>query len=301
MSGNKDKAFDILYYLWELTRNKKISWAKSPYGFMTETMNGFVFALQKNKNEFSLDVKNMDWNTKWYLLGYWREDGPWVKCHHCKEPREEWLSQMKEGEKRGSPKGYQYCQEIFSEIDCVNTTCQNSDSISYNDFMLADEAFIALDKFVKGTSEDKMSILFKKEDQIYGCFSNFSPHTVELDGETYATSEHYYQAMKAKNRKDHDYIASAPTPHEARKRGQACELRDGWDEMKDNVMRVVVQTKFTQHPDLAEILLATEDKEIIEWAPWDEYWGNGKYGNGKNKLGVILMEVRDILKQNESS
>lgn len=30
----------------------------------------------------------------------------------------------------------------------------------------------------------------------YKCFSNFSPHKVDIDGKIWPTSEHYFQAMK---------------------------------------------------------------------------------------------------------
>ena len=125
-----------------------------------------------------------------------------------------------------------------------------------------------------------MSIWFKKEDPEYGCFSNFFPSKVKIDGKTYQTSEHFYQAMKAKTQEDHDYIADAPTPHESRKRGKKCDLRDGWEEIKDNIMLTVVSAKFEQHSNLAEILISTGEEELIEWAPWDKYWGKDNDGKG---------------------
>ena len=35
---------------------------------------------------------------------------------------------------------------------------------------------------------------------------------------------------------------------------------------------------------------------LVENAPGDAYWGVGKDGNGKNRLGVLLMEVREWLR-----
>jgi len=43
-------------------------------------------------------------------------------------------------------------------------------------------------------------------------------------------------------------------------------------------------------------LLSTGDAEIVENSPIDYYWGCGANGSGKNRLGIILMEVRDILR-----
>jgi hypothetical protein len=62
-------------------------------------------------------------------------------------------------------------------------------------------------------------------------------------------------------------------------------------------MRKAVLRKFETHADIREILLATGDGEIVENAPGDYYWGCGKDGSGKNMLGLILMEVREILRK----
>jgi len=54
--------------------------------------------------------------------------------------------------------------------------------------------------------------------------------------------------------------------------------------------------KFTQHSDLKERLLDTHNLELIEGNNWDDtYWGICN-GRGRNMLGMLLMEVRDILK-----
>ena len=54
--------------------------------------------------------------------------------------------------------------------------------------------------------------------------------------------------------------------------------------------------KFSQNPDLAELLLATGDAELIEDSPSDSYWGTGRDGNGANWAGRVLSEVRDRLR-----
>ncbi len=63
-------------------------------------------------------------------------------------------------------------------------------------------------------------------------------------------------------------------------------------------MRKAVLRKFETHQDIKKILLATDDQEIVEKSPIDYYWGCGSDGNGKNMLGIILMEVREILRYN---
>jgi hypothetical protein len=56
-----------------------------------------------------------------------------------------------------------------------------------------------------------------------------------------------------------------------------------------------VLRKFETHADIREVLLSTGNELIVENAPGDYYWGCGADGSGKNRLGQILMEVREIL------
>ncbi|MEC4983481.1 MAG: NADAR family protein [Oscillatoria sp. PMC 1068.18] len=147
-----------------------------------------------------------------------------------------------------------------------------------------------------------MTIYFySSREQPYGCFSNFSRHGFELDGYWWITSEHYFQAQKFLNTDPawFEKIRTAKTPKEAAQMGRSREhpLRDDWERVKDEIMHKAVRQKFTTHPELREILLATGDNLIVENAPGDYYWGCGKDGSGKNKLGEILMQVRQILTQ----
>jgi len=74
-------------------------------------------------------------------------------------------------------------------------------------------------------------------------------------------------------------------------------LRDDWEQVKDDVMRRAVLKKFETHEAARELLLSTDDQDIVENAPGDCYWGIGKDGSGKNMLGKILMEVRATLRE----
>jgi hypothetical protein len=53
--------------------------------------------------------------------------------------------------------------------------------------------------------------------------------------------------------------------------------------------------KFTQHPHLRALLLSTGDALLVEHTENDSCWGDGGDGSGKNRLGQILMRVRDEL------
>ncbi len=99
---------------------------------------------------------------------------------------------------------------------------------------------------------------------------------------------------------EHETIVhQAKTPGDAARLGRERKrpLRADWESVKDDVMRRAVKAKFEQHEDIREILLKTGDAEIIENAPGDYYWGIGSRGDGKNMLGIILMEVREELRE----
>jgi len=66
-----------------------------------------------------------------------------------------------------------------------------------------------------------------------------------------------------------------------------------WEEVKEDVMRRALRAKFTQHDDLRVLLLETGEAVIVENAPGDLYWGIGRDGTGKNRLGALLMELRE--------
>jgi ribA/ribD-fused uncharacterized protein len=72
------------------------------------------------------------------------------------------------------------------------------------------------------------------------------------------------------------------------------------EEVKDGVMKKALIAKFTQHPKLKRLLLSTGDKTLVEHTVNDSYWGDGGDGSGKNKLGLLLMEVREEIRAAET-
>jgi len=146
-----------------------------------------------------------------------------------------------------------------------------------------------------------MTIYFYSVREVpYGCFSNFSTHGVELDDHWWPTSEHYFQAQKFVST-DPDWatkIRTAKSPKEAAKMGRDRRhpLCQDWEQVKDKIMHRAVLKKFQTHEDIQAILLATDNKPIVENAPGDYYWGCGKDGSGKNRLGEILIAVRETLR-----
>lgn len=140
-----------------------------------------------------------------------------------------------------------------------------------------------------------MTIYFYGTDDVpYGCFSNFSAHAIELDGHGWPTVEHYFQAQKFQGTRRADLIRRARTPLRAAELGRdrSTALRRDWERVKVDVMRRAVEAKFRTHADIREILLSTGDEVIVEDTVTDHYWGRGRTGTGKNKLGLILMRTR---------
>lgn len=146
-------------------------------------------------------------------------------------------------------------------------------------------------------------IYFYKVDAPYGCFSNFSPHPIELAGKEWATVEHYYQAHKFFET-EFDYLMAqihrAPTPELAAKIGRDPQHHPHphWHRRKCVVMERAIGQKFNTHLDIQQVLLDTGDAEIVEDSPVDYFWGCGRAGTGRNQLGRILMRVRANLRVN---
>ena len=141
-------------------------------------------------------------------------------------------------------------------------------------------------------------IQFYRVSEPYGEFSNFSPHPFELKGKIWPTAEHYFQAQKFAGTEHEELVRLAKSPMVAARMGRSRErpLRQDWETAKEDIMREALLAKFTQHPSLRSLLLGTGDAELIEHTTNDRYWGDGGNGKGKNRLGQLLMELREKLK-----
>lgn len=133
----------------------------------------------------------------------------------------------------------------------------------------------------------------------YGVFSNFYKSPIVIEGITWKTTEHYFQAAKFFNT-DPDWaieIAKVKTAKEAAKMGRSREhpIDPNWESIKDNIMLEALRAKFTQHSDLKQVLLSTGDSEIVEKTTHDYYWGCGTNKTGLNMLGKLLVKVRSEL------
>jgi len=134
-------------------------------------------------------------------------------------------------------------------------------------------------------------------DDQYGYLSNFAHYPIDLDGQRWPTTEHYFQAQKFHDVDYRERIRLVDNPLIAARlgRSRSIPIRSDWEDIKDAVMRRALKAKFGTYQELQRQLLATGDQEIIEQTTKDHYWGCGSSGTGKNMLGLLLMEVREEL------
>jgi ribA/ribD-fused uncharacterized protein len=147
-----------------------------------------------------------------------------------------------------------------------------------------------------------MTIYFYSVRDEHGYMSNFAAYPIVLKGKRWPTTEHYFQAQKFVGTSHEEAIRRAKSPKLAAEMGRdrSRSLRRDWESAKDNVMREAVLEKFTAHPDIRAMLLATGDEPLVEQTSHDYYWGCGTDGSGRNMLGHILVEVRSALREMES-
>lgn len=143
-------------------------------------------------------------------------------------------------------------------------------------------------------------IEFNSKTAQYRELSNFYGAPFTLDGKTWPSVEHYFQAMKFPSNPEYqEKIRTAKSGAAAKTLGasRANPIRQDWDTVRDDVMRKALNAKFEQNPTMKKVLLDTELRPLIEANPTDSYWGYGRNKKGKNKLGLLLMELRSRLSQ----
>lgn len=150
-------------------------------------------------------------------------------------------------------------------------------------------------------------VLFYSPPDPNGWMSNFSKHSIyawdpfSLRLVEYPTGEHRFQAMKATNAEDHDYVLAASTAGKAKSRGREIMLREGWGNKYGDlccyVMFETVLMKAVQHEHIMHMLLRTAGRPIYEDSPTDDIWGWRYQSNhtGKNLLGRCWMDVRAVM------
>ena len=159
-----------------------------------------------------------------------------------------------------------------------------------------------------------------KDEQKWYPFSNFLKSPITIDGITYPTTETFFQCEKVnpknlqgKGLSEEEIEACRQKwqsmvglyAGDAAKRGRDRDTRiaPDWDNpanpLCESAMYCALKAKFTQHADLRELLLSTEERRIVEDTAQsaDYKWGCGADGTGRNLLGEILMRVRKDIRE----
>ncbi len=128
----------------------------------------------------------------------------------------------------------------------------------------------------------------------YAFLSNFYCSPIKYKGLIYLNAEAAFQAQKETREKDKEQYTRM-NPAQAKLVGRNCNLREDWEEIKEQIMYEIVKAKFTQNLNLARLLLDTGNAYLEEGNWWhDTTWGVCN-AVGENKLGKILMRVREEL------
>jgi ribA/ribD-fused uncharacterized protein len=144
-----------------------------------------------------------------------------------------------------------------------------------------------------------------------GCLSQWWPCSFAVDGQQFASAEHYMMWRKALLFNDVSVasrVLTARTPGEAKALGREVSgfVDSVWVSER---LEIVVQgnlAKFGQDPALRSYLLSTGSRVLVEASPQDRVWGIGLVASdprasdpsswlGLNLLGEALMEVRSRL------
>ena len=164
---------------------------------------------------------------------------------------------------------------------------------------------------------------YRSNEKPYGVFSNLYRRPILIDGQEFPTVEHAYQSLKPREAKVRDWLLAAPAPSlvalcahvlpsdepdPALVMGRTADAllgfhtRPGWSRLRYPWMLTCLMAKFSQHQDMADLLIATGDAQIIEAGRIDDdagrRWGIVN-GRGSNYLGRLLMRVRGTINGSE--
>ena len=150
----------------------------------------------------------------------------------------------------------------------------------------------------------------------HNVLSNFYMCDINVWGKTFRSSEHAYQWKKAM---DVGKVMLAEDIRNAEHAGKAKRLSKAIPEDTTaereaqclKIMQTIVNAKAAQVPEFRQGLLDTEQSYLAE-ATFDKFWASGlssedtekidpKYFPGQNKLGILLMDLRDLLSCKEAT
>tara|TARA_B100000073_G_C23728685_1_gene570080 strand:- start:471 stop:1400 length:930 start_codon:yes stop_codon:yes gene_type:complete len=124
--------------------------------------------------------------------------------------------------------------------------------------------------------------------------SNFSRHQINIPNVgIFPTSTSAFFAYKNINDKEYiEKLQNAENPQIAKSIGIKYKC-DNWDKLEYNIMEKIIKYKIKQHPEVLDNMVKlTGLRPLVYTSKYDEYWGVGEMGKGKNMLGKIWNEIR---------
>ena len=133
----------------------------------------------------------------------------------------------------------------------------------------------------------------------YGFLSCLYKKVMFFEEREFPSAEYAYQFGKFKDETVREWAMKAPKPHLLAILAHGLfswDIVKDWSKIKVNRMHNVLRAKFSDR-ELMYKLLDTGDSILIENSKSDAFWGIGKNQKGKNMLGVLLMRVREEIKE----
>ncbi|MEJ8632648.1 NADAR family protein [Streptomyces sp. MS2.AVA.5] len=129
---------------------------------------------------------------------------------------------------------------------------------------------------------------------------NDYPAPITVGKVSYGSVAHAYWALSVAQPEVGITVATADTVAEARKIASGAPRREGWEQARTAVMTGLLRAKYDQHPELAEILVATDDATLIYDDVDSAFWGDNA-GRGRNWAGRLLELVRSELQMRRTT
>lgn len=152
-------------------------------------------------------------------------------------------------------------------------------------------------------------VVYKTKESFGGLSNMASGFPLRVNGVRILTSEALYQACRFPHLPEvqREIIGQhSPMTAKMKSKPHRKDSRSDWDRVRMKIMRWCLRVKLAQNYDeFGRLLLATKDRPIVEQSHKDDYWGAKAVGVadetliGQNILGRLLMELRELLKNDE--
>lgn len=150
---------------------------------------------------------------------------------------------------------------------------------------------------IRDTSYSRMIYKFTGP---FSWLSNWHRVPIPFEGRRYPSAYNAYQSAKSKSVKYKNTCQSTLSPYAMQFIAYNTLPRPDWELVKDNIMYTVLKIKFSI-PKYRDLLLGTGEVYLLNGNRYNEtYWGyNLNTEQGYNKLGLMLMKIREELKDEE--